>query len=841
DGAPDSDTTSAVITVPNVKPTANANGPYSGNVGQSISFSSAGSSDSDGTIVSYSWNFGDGGSSTAANPTHSYSTGGTKTVTLTVTDNDGAPDSDTTSAVITVPNVKPTANANGPYSGNVGQSISFSSAGSSDPESGPLTYLWNFGDGGSSTAANPTHTYTSPGNKNITLTVTDNKGAPDSDTTTANINAPPTADAGGPYSGQVGNTISVNGSGSSDSDGTVDTYSWDWGDDSAGTTTAFQSAIHTFTTSGTFTITLTVTDNGGATDSDTATVNVAANQAPTVAITTPTSGAVVTGPLTVRIEANDQESGPGTLTVQYRIDATGVWQTTTYNAFTQRYENTIDTTILVNGPHSITARATDGSNNTSTSPSVTFVVDTNQAPSVRITSPIIDALVAGSTTISVAATDDKAVSRVEFFVDGVSIGTDASSAGGWNVTWDTTKSTRGRHTLTATAADVPGKTGTSPAVSVTVDQLPTVDITAPRNGAVIEERVIVTALATDDAGIAKVEFLVDGSSIGIDTNSAGGWRISWNTRGVNNGRRTLRAVATDTNGQTTLDSIIVTVDNDLVPAVTITGPGDGATIFGVGVVLISAKATDDDGVEQVEFFVDGTSIGVDTIASNGWSAIWNPTRATIGSHTVRAVATDTIGQTAADSNEVTIQQFTTATTPESPEETATTVAVETAAEGLAATAFSLAPPTVLAGGEIALTVVLAANIPGKADVQFLLDGQPLGETATVNAGSASVGTGAEAVFTRTLPTGMQIGLHRVEVVTTEQPPRTLASRTIGVVAGAPAASDSADPAPPPSSTPPGMILAIAVGGAAALAAAGFAATGWYRRKMIVRRLVARGR
>ncbi|NJO89392.1 MAG: PKD domain-containing protein [Chloroflexia bacterium] len=70
-------------------PVANANGPYSASSGVAINFSSAGSNDSDGTIVSYSWNFGDSNTSTQANPSHAYAADGTYTVTLTVTDNDG--------------------------------------------------------------------------------------------------------------------------------------------------------------------------------------------------------------------------------------------------------------------------------------------------------------------------------------------------------------------------------------------------------------------------------------------------------------------------------------------------------------------------------------------------------------------------------------------------------------------------------------------------------------------------------------------------------------------------------------------------------------------------------
>jgi hypothetical protein len=544
----------------------------------------------------------------------------------------------------------------------------------------------------------------------------------------------------------------------------------------------------------------------------------------------------------VRIQATDRETGAGSLDVEYRTDGTGAWHATSYNTFTQRYEDTIDTTTLANGSHSITARATDRAGNTATSSAVNFVVDNTGGPAARISSPITDALVSGVITINASPTDGRTISRVEFLVDGASIGTDPNSAGGWNVPWDTTTATRGRHGLSVRATDGSGATDMSATVFVTVDQKPTVDITSPRAGAVLKEQLAISVTADDDSGVNRIEFFVDGASIGTDTSPAGGWRINWNTRRVNNGRRTIRAVATDTIGQTTTDTVQVTVDNDLLPAVTITSPRDGATIYGVGVVLISANASDDESVHQVEFFVDGTSIGVDTIESNGWSAVWNPTRATIGSHTIRAVATDSVEQTAADSNEVTIQAFTTATTsPPTSTVSATTIEFETPAEGLSATAFSLAPPTVSAGGEIALTVTLAAHVPGKADVQFLLDGQPLGEPATVNAGDASVGTAAAAVFTRTLPSGMQIGLHRVEVVTTEQPPQILASRTVGVTAGAPSTSNGSDPTPLASSTQPALIVAIVVGGIAAMTAAGFGTAGWYRRKMIVRRLVARVR
>lgn len=85
----------------NIPPVAEANGPYSGKKGTAIKLSSIGSNDTNGTIASYLWNFGDGQTSTEANPTHAYSTAGTFTATLTVTDNEGAQATDTATVTVT--------------------------------------------------------------------------------------------------------------------------------------------------------------------------------------------------------------------------------------------------------------------------------------------------------------------------------------------------------------------------------------------------------------------------------------------------------------------------------------------------------------------------------------------------------------------------------------------------------------------------------------------------------------------------------------------------------------------------------------------------------------------
>ena len=235
------------------------------------------SSDPDGTIASYSWNFGDGGTSTAQNPSHTYGATGSYSVTLQVTDNQGAQSPITTKTVnVTAPNQAPTANFTFSCSA---LTCNFTST-SSDPDGTISAYSWNFGDGATSTAQNPSRTYAAGGSYNVTLRVTDNQGAQSPITTkTVNVTAPnqaPTANFSFSCSGLTCNFTST----SSDPDGSIASYSWNFGD---GATSTAQNPSRTYAAGGSYSVRLTVTDNRGATNFITKTVTVTApNSAPVV-------------------------------------------------------------------------------------------------------------------------------------------------------------------------------------------------------------------------------------------------------------------------------------------------------------------------------------------------------------------------------------------------------------------------------------------------------------------------------------------------------------------------------------------------------------------------------
>jgi len=177
-----------------------------------------------------------------------------------------------------VSNVAPTANAGGPYSGNEGSDITLDASASTDPGNDIATYEWDLDNDGQyddATGVTTTFNSTDDGVFTVGVKVTDDDGAFDTAPATVTVNnVAPTADAGGPYTTDEGVDVTVTAAGSSDPGGDIASYAWDLDndgqyDDATGVTATFNSA-----TAGTFSVGVQVSDDDGASDTDSATVTV---------------------------------------------------------------------------------------------------------------------------------------------------------------------------------------------------------------------------------------------------------------------------------------------------------------------------------------------------------------------------------------------------------------------------------------------------------------------------------------------------------------------------------------------------------------------------------------
>ncbi|UCE38008.1 MAG: PKD domain-containing protein, partial [Thermoplasmata archaeon] len=247
-------------------------------VGEEAWFSGNCSYDPDGYIVSYHWDFGDGTSGNGEWVTHIYNYPGNYTVTLTVTDDDGATDSHEVIVIVEEgdpppENLPPVAMAEPPVQiVYVGEEAWFSGNCSYDPDGYIVTYHWNFGDGISKGGVTVKHVYHYPGNYTVSLTVTDDDGATDCDTVMVIVrklqedNWSPVADAGSDRFAHPYEELIFNGNGSFDLDGTIVSYEWDFGD---GFTAKGMMVTHSYSEHRTYIVTLFVVDDEGATDTET--------------------------------------------------------------------------------------------------------------------------------------------------------------------------------------------------------------------------------------------------------------------------------------------------------------------------------------------------------------------------------------------------------------------------------------------------------------------------------------------------------------------------------------------------------------------------------------------
>ena len=266
---------------PNQNPIARLSAnPIIINAGETVSFDGSQSSDPDGTITMYGWNFGDGSRNdfTASSYiNHTYQTAGTYTANLTVYDNRLAENSVAVLIFVrTAPdvNVAPITNAGSDITAEIDEVITFDGSQSSDPDGSITDYSWDFGDGTTGTGINPTHSYSTEGTYTVTLTVTDDLSLTSTDTLTVTVtpilgDTPTAIISVNSTNAYLGFPINFDGSQSTD-DGIIVDYSWDFGD---GTTGTGINIDHIFTTEGLYNVTLTVTDDSNLTGNATVLIN----------------------------------------------------------------------------------------------------------------------------------------------------------------------------------------------------------------------------------------------------------------------------------------------------------------------------------------------------------------------------------------------------------------------------------------------------------------------------------------------------------------------------------------------------------------------------------------
>ena len=452
------------------------------------------------SIVSHDWAFGDGDTDSGVTVSHVYDVPGIYSVTLTVTDDRGV-DSSTTAGV-TVVTSEPTASfVFSPTAPTTTTSVQFNAGASTASSGRAITdYAWNFGDGSTATGVTTNHTFSTAGDYNVALTVTDTSG--EVGTTTSLVTV--TADTGGGGGGGGGPTasfvlspsnptatvtdVSFDASASTDPSGTITDYSWNFGD---GFTGSGVTELHRFQAAGIFNVSLTVTSSTNATSTITLAVTVTglgagaptadfvfSPNAPTTTTVVQFNGGTSTASTGTTITGYAWNFGDGTI-------GTGV---TTTNTFTAA------------GTYNVVLTVTDSSGSTDAKSSTVTVtaVGAGSPTAIFVSSPTAPTTAAPVEFDATASTSPAgtALTYAWNFGDGTT---------GTGVTPSHTFTTANTYTVVLTVTDTAGATGTT-SNTVTVIKGPTAIFTASPSPTPLGALTVVDAAAStpsDGATIAS--------------------------------------------------------------------------------------------------------------------------------------------------------------------------------------------------------------------------------------------------------------------------------------------------------------------------------------------------
>jgi len=411
----------------------------------------------------------------------------------------------------------------------------------------------------------------------------------------------------------------------------------------------------TLVANGAYTVTVTARDAAGNVHSASASVTVknADTQKPVVTITSPASGATLTGTTNITFTSTDNVGvtaitvAAGTSTV---CTLAGTATSCSWN-----------TAQVANGAYTITVTGRDAAGNSlAVTRNVTVSNTDKTAPGVTITAPAANATVTGSVAVTFAASDSVGVSSITVSAGGTTICKLPGKA--TSCAWDTTKASNGTHTITVQAKDAAGNSQ-SAARAVTVNNptpdsvKPSVSFTTPLNGSTVKGSVTVGMTSSDNVKVTKLMLSVNGTSICTLWASSGS--CAWNTLAFPNGGLTLSATAYDAAGNTGVAQIVVTVANGdvIAPVVTFVQP-TASTLQGAATIQVSAS--DSLGVANVLVTANGKPICHlgGTVSSCSWNTPVFPN----GTYTLQAIARDWAGNAGTAVRSVTVSNPTTSAT-----------------------------------------------------------------------------------------------------------------------------------------------------------------------------------
>ena len=628
-----SDSTTQTVTVDDAPTAAFTPSASVAAPGAPVSFdaSASGPGDPGGTITDYSWNFGDGtpvdDAGGSADASHAFASPGIYTVALTTTDDLGVSTTSTRQVTVDAPAAAFTTSPATVVA--PGTAVSFDATGSTDPEGTIIDYSWNFGDGtpvdDAGTSTSLQRAYASRGTYTVTLTVTNNFGQTNTSTHTITVDDPPTATfTPSAAVAATGATVNFNASASAPgaSGGTINDYSWNFGDGTpADDTSGTAAASHAYAAPGTYTVTLTATDDLGVTATSTHQITV---DAPTAAFT---PSATVSAPgATVTFDASGSTDPEGTIT-DYS------WNLG--NSYTVDTGSTpsLDRRFWHRGVRTVTLTVTNNFGQTSTA---THTVTVDDPPTAAFTSSPATVAAPGATVNFNASASAPGASGGTIndyswnFGDGTPIDDTSGTAAASHA-----YAAPGIYTVTLSTTDDLGVTGTT-ATQITVDTPAAAFTIAPSTPAPGSSVSFDASGSTDPEGtISDYSWnFGDGTPV-QDAGASAGVQHTYATRGS----YTVALMVTNNFGQTSTSTRTVTVDDPptatFAPSATVVAPG--ATVnFEANA---SAPGGPDGGITSYTWnFGDGSAV-----AAGGASADASHTFELPGTYTVTLTTTDDLG------------------------------------------------------------------------------------------------------------------------------------------------------------------------------------------------------